>query len=154
MQIELICDNITAKKGDCIIYHMTLTPKEDIDMLNIEIIPTAEAFPDSNIIIDPYSVTVSDNLKHISQLNDNGIFEITVEENNSDKEINLSFNAQVTKNFKRNTTAVIASYSNNGSINEAYAHTAIDGPTLPIAVPVICSFVFIIVSGIMIKQFI
>lgn len=154
MQLELICDDITVKKGDSIIYHMTITPKEETDMLNIEIIPTAEAFPDSNIIIDPYSVTVSDNLKYISQLNDNGIFEITVEENNYDKSINLSFNAQVARNFKRNTTAVIASYSNNGSINEAYAQTAIDGHTLPIAVPVICSFVFIIVSAIMIKRFI
>ena len=139
MNVSICADKENVKKNNTINYTVSVSENENNSDVVLEIIPSAEIFPESCLEFPEH------------QLNENGILEIEIP--NADSDFEVHFNATAIKSFEQNTTAVIATSDNNGSINEAYAQITLQGHYTPV-IPVICTLIFIAVSALLEKRFI
>lgn len=151
MTAEIKIDTAKLKKNDIATYSISVTPENKIQNAHLEIIPTAEKFPEMDILPDISSVTVSNGLTYSSDITENGIFVIDIPQIHSTDTFTISYSAQVVNNFNKNTTAVIVTSDNNGSTYEAYAQTTVDGYSLPIVIPVACVSIFVVISVFMLR---
>ena len=78
MTAQITANISDVQKDTAINYTISITPETQISSALIEVIPSAECFPDMNIIPDTTSVTVSNGISCTSNLSENGIFEIDI----------------------------------------------------------------------------
>lgn len=147
MTANIITDKTELKKGDTVTYTVTVNSDMPINSTVIEIISSAEIFPEAAIIPDISSIT-SDSGVHMSgEMSDEGIFTVTVPDANELHTVSFSYMALAKRISENNTTAAMVTVNHSGGISEAYAQTVLSPSQSASFIPAAASLTVLIAAA-------
>lgn len=129
MTAELSCSSSHLTSGETAQYNLLITTDNPIQSAVIDIVPSAETYPDALISVNTDSLVCDKGNISSSYIADNSILEISVSDIN-DTELNLSFNA-VSNGFSDIcTTTAMVSVTQAGTVYDAYSQTSVSAAGL------------------------
>lgn len=124
MTAELSCGSSRLASGETAQYNLLITTDNPIQSSIIEIVPSAEAYPNALISIDTESIVCNKGNISSAYIAGSRILEISVFDIN-DTELNLSFNASSNGFSDTCTTTAMVSAVQAGMVYDAYSQVSV-----------------------------